>query len=131
MFSFLFKYLDYFQKSSFGEWIVDTKHKGTRDDPKDFPYVSYDDIVLQFIEEINEFASNNDMTDYHSVQGLSLDSDLTDEQLFYKLLEIVRIERFCDGLLLSKLENGTIVNIIKRIKQKYDLLLGDKNYEKW
>ncbi|HHU55941.1 MAG TPA: hypothetical protein GXZ48_04550 [Acholeplasmataceae bacterium] len=130
MFSFLFKYLDYFQKSSFGEWIVDTKHKGTRDDPKDFPYVSYDDIVLQFIEEINEFASNNDMTDYHSVQGLSLDSDLTDEQLFYKLLEIVRIERFCDGLLLSKLENGTIVNIIKRIKQKYDLLLGDKNYEK-
>lgn len=48
----LTKYIDEFScGNSFGEMVIDTKHKGTKDDPKHFPYVKYETTIINFLHD--------------------------------------------------------------------------------
>ena len=50
------------------------------------------------------------------VEDAADNQKLDDKAIMAVLTCIVRQERFCDGLILSCLENGTIQNLLKRLK---------------
>lgn len=59
----LTKYIDEFScGNSFGEMVIDTKHKGTKDDPKHFPYVKYETTIINFLHDF--YDGNYAIEDY-------------------------------------------------------------------
>ncbi len=123
----LFGVLEQLKNDDFGEVIVDKEHKGTPEDPMHFPYVVYTKTVREFIEAIYEFVDNNpdyDLKNYEKLlndRGIDnmdeADIDSLDEQGTLALLVCaVRGERFCDGLILSNMENGRIPALIEHLK---------------
>ena len=45
----LTKFIDIFSKENFGEWFIDRENDGTREHPKQMPYVQYNGDVCNFI----------------------------------------------------------------------------------
>lgn len=114
----------------YGEWIIDREHKGTRDDPIQFPYVLYTEAVMKLIEVVYEFHENNPeyglnayrrILEENGYKNIDLDNlDITnadDKCLMALLMWITRGERFCDGLILHALNSGAVFNIMERLKQ--------------
>jgi len=122
MFEFLFKYLEHFDKKDFGKWIIDDEHKETPNDPIQFPFVDYNRYVDAFIEEVCDFAITNKLTNYNLVDGKTIGYDSPNKDIFYKILEITRAEKFCDGYVLGKLEDGTIQNLILILRRRYEVV---------
>lgn len=109
----------------------DREHKGTSDDPKQFPFVGYGRVAYDLIDMIHECIDDNenlDDRDYRSV----LDSyGLPDEESVLVadisqcdarctlaiIFTIVRGDRFCEGLLLSYLDDGMMLKWMKRLKE--------------
>ena len=51
MFELLTKYIGVLNDENSGEWIIDQTHKGTMDDPKQFPFVAFSRLTENFINE--------------------------------------------------------------------------------
>lgn len=49
-------------------------------------------------------------------------ADASGDEILYYLLWLINSERFCDGLLLSNFEDGTIMKCLKKLKS-----IDDKN----
>lgn len=118
------------KKDKFGEWIVDSKHKGTKDDPIQLPFPSYSETVSKLIEAVYNFNEKNpdyNLYNYNEVleqngyKELMFDkidvSNMDDKCLMALFMALVRGERFCDGLIMKMLEAGIVQKWIKRLKE--------------
>lgn len=119
----LTKYIDEFVcENSFGEWVFDTKHKGTESDPKHFPYVKLEKTISDFLHDFYE--GNYAIRNYldigpeicKSIKSGRNISDLSEKELLIYLTWIIRGDRFCDGLLLARCKDGTFYEILKGLK---------------
>lgn len=119
----LTKYIDEFTcENSFGEMVIDTKHKGTKDDPKHFPYVKYEKTISNFLHDfyegdyaIKDYLDNSNEIHKSIKSGRNI-SNLSEEELLIFLTWIIRGDRFCDGLLLNRCKDGTVYEILKGLK---------------
>ena len=121
--------LEKLEGDEFGTWIVDNEHKGTHDDPIQVPYPVYTEAVDELIDAVYEFADNNpdfDLYNYYEVlqkrnisEPENTDLEKLDEiGVMALLMSIIRKERFSDGEVLEKLENGNIQRLLRRLKQE-------------
>ncbi len=119
----------------YGEWVIDKKHKGTIDDPIQFPFPSYSDVVHELIRQVYSFEEENpdfELTNYRrllSERGLEWGSKALEQAdvssidaqgIMVMLMGIVRAERFCDGAILAACESGAILRWLQRLKTLRD-----------
>ena len=128
MYTDLTALLDRIDNEKYGEVHSDFNHKGTMDDPIPMPYITYGEAVMDFIHVVHKFVDDNpdyELKNYMEIMeqnGIKHVEDAVGNQnldgkaIMAVLTCIVRQERFCDGLILSCLENGTIQNLLKRLK---------------
>ena len=131
MFESLTKFIDKFNIESFGE--VPNIQLDEDDDSKvtPFPHVSYEAVVYEFMDAVYDFNDNNNPiphNDYmkvieeyadgdpEKIKGLDT-KDMPSNVAFAYILMVIRGERFCDGLLLRNLEDGTIIKWLNRLKE--------------
>ena len=132
MYEALTKYLNVIPSDEIGTWIIDTKSKGTADDPKRMPFVHYSEMAMAFIQDVHSFFDTYDgfeLMKYREVleaNNIVLKDDLfTDEYVstldgklvVALIVSVVRGERFCDGLLHAYFKNGTIEKWLKRLAE--------------
>lgn len=125
----ILKYLDFFKDgNNSGKFVLDSKSKGTLDDPKQAAYVSYNSTIHSFIRDSISFAEM-----YFEVNILDLNylemfkplqpkiknsvnyDDLSECEVVLYLIYIVRRERFAEGLLKMKISDGTIYKLLNRL----------------
>lgn len=126
----LTKYIDLFKDDIFGQW---SKPNRLDDDKKTIlvPHVHYTETVQSFIRDVYRFINDEDMevvqNNYDNIKesvynsNFEIDNASSDEIVYYLLL-MVNSERFCNGLLLSNFEDGTIIECLKKLKS-----IDDKN----
>ncbi len=120
------KYLDLYEKNNyFGKWIFDNEHAGTHEDPKVAPHLSYEPFIIEFIKSFydNDFAVRGYRKAMEPVynklkKGKDI-CDLDENELLVYLTYIIRQDRFCDGYILGKCQDGTMYEILKELS-KYD-----------
>lgn len=114
-----------------GEWIIDREHKGTPDDPKQFPFVGYGRVACDLIDMVHECVDDNEDLGVRDHRGVLDSYGLPDEEsvlaadiskcdgkcTLAMILTIVRGDRFCEGLLLSYLNNGKMLEWMKRLRE--------------
>ncbi|HKM35968.1 MAG TPA: DUF6508 domain-containing protein [Lachnospiraceae bacterium] len=123
-------YLPLLKTDEFGEWIIDTKNDGTPAHPMQMPYVSYSDIIGQFIRDIHGFMNEHEeyepnrygeILEKHEIEWemesmVNADVSRMDGQgVMALLMGAVRAERFCDGALLGYLKRGAITKWLERL----------------
>ena len=114
----------------FGEWVHDKEHKGTKDDPIHLPFPNYTQAVSKFMGAVYNFIENNpdyDLYNYDEIlerNGYRINdinridvSGMDEKCLMAMLVYFVRGERFCDGMILSAFEKGTIQKCFKRLRE--------------
>lgn len=133
LFEALTKYIEVFEKAKGGEWIVDKEHAGTLDDPKQMPFVDYDQSVEKFIYDVHDMVNEHKdlklyqyfevleaegypVSDYGSPSRFPIE-EMGLTSVLALIVAIVRQERFNDGLLLKQLNNGTMLRCLRRIKK--------------
>lgn len=141
MYESLTCFIDKIDTTHAGKWEIDDKHKGTSEDPLTFPWIRYDKSIPPFVEAIYQFVEDHEdlnLRNYDYIlekRGIKWDtkamSDANADELdgvtvLALLVGIVRAERFCDGILLKFLSNGSISNWLKRLKE-LDETGGTKN----
>ena len=125
-------YLSAIENDNFGEWIIDRKNKGTLENPIQMPYITYSNMVDNFIEDVYDFVSkhpeyelnryrdiletNNIKWEKESMQNTDV-SSLDGKCVVALLVGTVRAERFCDGVLLSFFKSGVIKKWLLRLKE--------------
>lgn len=126
-------YIPQIERAVYGKWMPDHQTgDGSPDHPYQMPYVEYgrkinalEDAIYQFINDHPEYELNNynDILKRNHIEwGLksmaSVDVSHMDGQLIMALfVGAVRAERFCDGAMLSFLENGSIQKWLKRLRE--------------
>lgn len=124
-FTKLTAFLDELKENEYGDWHFSEGHKGTTDDPIPFPYPIYSETVHRLIKAVYEFEENPEYNlmnylDTIDKAGIKFDAvepeKLDSYQTMAALYGIMRQERFCDGLILSSLKNGTVQKLLMRLK---------------
>ena len=129
MYEPLTNYIPEFEKRSFGECVPCKKQP---DGSFQMGYVHYHDSVSEFIKAVynfNESLGETGVTDYQAVlQEHHLDwsneslngadvSQVDGRTVLAMVIGVIRAERFCDGVLLEYLENGTILKWLNRLRE--------------
>lgn len=132
MYENLTKLIDPMETDTYGEIIIDTKSKGTMEDPIHMPYAKYTEIVRKLWKAIYDFSEEHpefELTKYQDIlkrngadwgseSMIGVDVSSADGQFVMALLMgITRAERFCEGALLDFCENGSILRWLKRLKE--------------
>ena len=132
MYEALTKYLNVIPSDEIGTWIIDTKSKGTTDDPIHMPYVHYSEMAMDFIEDVHSFFDTYkgfELGEYMNVlksNNIELNDDSSKDEYISTLdgklvvaliVSVVRGERFCDGLLHAYFKNGTIEKWLRRLAE--------------
>lgn len=139
MYEKLTKYLDEFTGTEFGTWIFDKKNDGTPEHPRQMPFIRYSSVIMHFIEDVHSFVHEYEeigLYNYDKVleenginRGMEsmakAEVDNLDAKCVIALIfSIIRAERFCEGILLTFLKNGSIIRWLERLKT---LDADDKN----
>lgn len=139
MYEKLTKYLDEFTGTEFGTWIFDKKNDGTPEHPRQMPFIRYSSVIMHFIEDVHSFVYEYEeigLYNYDKVleenginRGMEsmakAEVDNLDAKCVIALIfSIIRAERFCEGILLTFLKNGSIIRWLERLKT---LDADDKN----
>lgn len=122
-------YISEFEKGNFGEWIIDHKHDGSPENPIQFPYVAYSEIVHRFIDDVYRFVDEHpemELPKYHAILekyhvGSIEETDvstLPSECAAALIVGAIRSERFYDGAIYNYLEKGCIVRWLKRLAEE-------------
>ena len=132
MYEALTKYLNVIPSDEIGTWIIDTKSKGTADDPIHMPYVHYSEMSMDFIQDVHSFFDTYkgfELGEYMNVlksNNIELNDDSSKDEYISTLdgklvvaliVSVVRGERICDGLLHAYFKNGTIEKWLKRLAE--------------
>ena len=121
----LTQYIEIFQPGySAGKWFFDKEHSGTVDDPIQMPFVMFDQNVMKFMDEFYE--SGIAVKNYKEIMETAGIEDeqfdfvnlhiLNEEVVCAILTYIIRADRFCEGYLKSKIEQGTVTRVLNRLK---------------
>lgn len=128
----LTKYIKVFEEDGFGEWIVNRNSRGTREDPMQMPFVSYSNVVHEFIEDIYMFMDshkeynlknyeailNENHIEWGSRSMAEADaSKLDDKCIMALLMGLVRADRFSEGIILEFLKKGIVLSWLKRLEE--------------
>lgn len=128
----LTKYIPIIQADSIGEWIVDKENDGTPKHPIQMPFMSYSEMVYNFINDVYTFEESNknmELNRYGDIlkdNGLEWDIEsiknadvlnLNAQCVLALIMGAVRSERFCDGVLLDFFKSGCILKWLERLKQ--------------
>lgn len=120
------------QTQEYGKVIVDKEHKGTVDDPIQWPFVAYNEVVYGLEDAIYAFKethSDFELNHYYDIlekNGLKWDmssmsgvdpATLDGQAVMALLMGAIRAERFCDGALLDFCESGTIGRWLARLRE--------------
>lgn len=120
------------QTKEYGKVIADKEHKGTVDDPIQWPFVAYSEAVygledaIYAFEEAHPDLELNHYGDILEKNGLEWDmssmteadpSVLDGQAVMALLMGAVRAERFCDGALLDFCESGAIGRWLARLQE--------------
>ena len=120
---------------SYGEWFIDHENDGTQEHPIQMPFVHFNELVDLFVEEFYQFSNNYpeyQLTSYESIlesNGLKWDDavmrsademSLDAQCILALIMGAIRVNRFCEGALLSFFEDGYIVKWLKRLKMNDD-----------
>ena len=118
------RFLEILDEDHSGEWVIDNTSKGTKDDPIQFPWVAYSDEMRSFIQVFYdgfidmEYLKNLENLGFASQNFESIDvSDLEGEHVCTLLTAGIRGDRFCEGLLLELVDNGTVAKWLMRLKE--------------
>lgn len=130
-FSALTKYIkDIEELESCGEWIFENKGTGTPEDPIQLPYLKYDELIYNFIEDFYQFSDSHpeyELTNYQfilrenniewNLKSMSeVDPLLLESKCILALMMgVVRGERFSEGSLLWCLKEGPMLSWLKRL----------------
>lgn len=121
----LTQYIEIFQPGySAGTWFFDKEHSGTVDDPIQMPFVMFDQNMMKFMDEFYE--SGIAVKNYKEIMETAGIEDeqfdfvnlhiLNEEVVCAILTYIIRADRFCEGYLKSKIEQGTVTRLLIRLK---------------
>ena len=100
----LTKYINQFNRKSFGK-LTEQTGEGTREKPYTMRHFIYDSDVSDFRQEFYDLGIEDKKI-----------ADLSENELITKLTFFIRGERFCEGCLNGALEDGTICEILQRLK---------------
>lgn len=129
-FNTLAKYIPMIQTASIGEWIIDKENDGTPEHPIHMPFVSYSEMVHNFINDVYTFEESNknmELTRYGDIlkdNDLEWDTDsmknadvsnLNAQCVLALIMGAVRAERFCEGALLDFFKSGCILKWLERL----------------
>ncbi len=132
MFEELTAFIPKLQEGQFGEWIVDTKNDGSPEHPIQFPFVNFNNTVTAFVEAVYRFVDTHpamELRNYSATleeAGLKWDynvmsnadvTGLTGRTVMALILGAIRADRFCEGTLLSFLNEGHIIKWMQRLRQ--------------
>ena len=116
----ILQYISYFEKNNnFGEWKGGNKNK---DGTISLPYFEYSDEVYQFIKLLykTDFIVKFNWSKWDEGKKIINDKDLISQAnlltLRMLMTVIIRMDRFFEGSLLDRIKNGTILNILYRLK---------------
>lgn len=116
----------------YGTWVVDRKHKGTANDPINFPYVSFGPVMWDFDRRVYTFVDGHpeyDLAHYNDILARSgiewsaesmEDADhskLDGQTVMALLVASLRADRFCEGALLGFFESGAIRRWLIRLRE--------------
>lgn len=131
MYESLTKYLDEFTGTEFGTWIFDNKNDGTPEHPAQMPFLSYSSVIMHFIRDVHSFVYEYEeigLYNYEKVleeNGIEWDMEsmaktevdnLDAKCVIALIFGVIRAERFCEGILLIFLKNGSIIRWLERLK---------------
>lgn len=123
----LTKYIELFENDSIGIWDSGKKTSNTFE----MPDVSYSKTVNDFVQDFYELTDKDNEIDLSDYQFILKENDcisdlskvnetiinsLNLECSLALIMYYIRTERFVSGTLYAVLEDGTITNILKRIK---------------
>lgn len=129
-FKFLTDYVPLFQDDNFGEWIIDRKNDGTREHPRQLPFVNYSETINDFVDDFYSFIENNEDMGISSYQEIldnngikwskesmkNVDvSNLDSQCVLALIMGAIRAERFSDGALLDFFNSGCILRWLERL----------------
>jgi len=129
-FDILTKYIPLIQAESIGEWVIDKENDGTPEHPIQMPFVSYSEIVHNFIHDMSIFEQSNkdmELTRYGDIlkeNGLEWGTEsmkkadvshLNAQCVLALIMGAVRAERFYDGVLLDYFKNGCILKWLEKL----------------
>ena len=128
-FSELTKYIPMIEQNEIGHWQIDRENDGTQEHPIQFPFVSYSEMVNQFVHDVYALVDQHpewELNHYGQIleeNGLRWDSksmsgaiveDLDARCICALLVGVVRAERFCDGALMSFFKDGSMKRWLQR-----------------
>ncbi len=118
--------------SAKGQWVIDKENDGSPEHPIQLPYVDYNDAVLELIHAVYRFVKDHsemELTDYQQIledngiqfgdEGIKTAdvSSLDGRTVVALLLSIIRMDRFCEGLLLEYCETGYVEKWLARLRE--------------
>ena len=131
-FAELTKYIPLIEQDEIGYWHVDCKHKGTMEDPVQFPFVVFSEMLNHFIDDVYSLVEKYpewELNHYGQIleeNGLRWDSrsmgsaivdDLDARCICALLVGAVRAERFCDGALMEFFKDGSVKRWLQRLSE--------------
>lgn len=108
-FDILTKYIPNIQTHNIGEWIIDKENHGTPEEPIVMPFVTYSQMVHNFIDDVYAFEESNkdmELSSYGDIlkeNGLKWDMDsmknadvsnMNAQGVLALIMGVVRAERF-------------------------------------
>lgn len=105
------KYLELFDREGFGKW----ESRDGSDAGMIMPVFGYDSDVLALFRECKDLLDERESGEYFRVMETDI-SELSEQELVLRLWGYFRQERFHDGLINSLMEDGTIQNILHRLR---------------
>lgn len=131
-FEVLTKNIPKIKEDTFGKWGPEKQGAGKMEDPLQFSYVIFTELIHDFISDLYKFCEEHpeyEHTHYGdtlNAAGIEWGSDsmktadvtnMDAKTVIALLIGAVRAERFCDGALLSFLNDGSITRWLERLKE--------------
>lgn len=110
------KYINQFNRKTFGK-LTEQTGEGTKEKPYIMRHFIYDSDVSDFKQEFYnlDIADKNYIENITPIKEKKI-ADLSESELITKLTFFIRGDRFCEGCLRGALEDGTICEILQRLK---------------
>lgn len=131
-FESLTKYVPLIANDPLGEWVFDRENSGTRDQPKEAPFLRYSELVFSFLTDFYAFQTKNapsllaryaDILKENGVawsQSSMREADVSamDSQAVLALIMgVAQAERFCEGTFGSFFRDGTMTKWLQRLSE--------------
>ncbi|MBQ8935457.1 MAG: hypothetical protein IJ049_03525 [Oscillospiraceae bacterium] len=132
MYEILTDFLPKLQDTPYGEWIVDHKNDGSPEHPKQFPFVAYDRVVIDFHHAVYRFIEQHqelELTRYSEIleqaniewetQSMR-NADVTNldgQTVMALIVGVICADCFCEGTLLKFFQDGSIARWLYRLRE--------------